>query len=142
MSRKCKTWTMTEERYLETNYATEPIAKLAKELGRTHNSISCRAAKLKLRRNSKEVWNVGRLEQAKILRALRLILKLGEGPQSIRDVSKVLDLNERTSYRYLALIDSIDIGLKKMGDYTDRKYFIDRTISPLYNQQPLRLKAA
>lgn len=67
-------------------------------------------------------------EQRKILRVFRLMAFLYSGKRSVTDLAIELEVSERTVYRYINLLDSIDIGIEQDLDGT---FFIVKDTCPL-----------
>lgn len=55
--------------------------------------------------------------QAKILRVLTLILTLYGHRLSVRSIAEMLDVTERTAYRYLSLIETAGIPVDSVGSH-------------------------
>jgi len=63
------------------------------------------------------------MNQHKIYRVLRLLQMLQEKPRTVMGMSRYLGTSERTVYRYLQLLEKLDLQVKR-----DKfnKYFIEK----------------
>jgi hypothetical protein len=117
---------MSEIRFLENNYDSHSRHSIAKLLGRSPDAISVKACYLGLRKNSHEKIKLSQASQKKILRAFKIIKVLYGATYSVRGIAQLTDIPERAVFVYLALLDTLNIGLKRVGPYHDVKYTIDK----------------
>lgn len=68
-----------------------------------------------------EELDINFVAQAKMARVLKLMRLLCEYRFTIAELSEQLDSNERTVYRYLSLLEFMDVQVEK--DF-EKKYFI------------------
>jgi len=63
------------------------------------------------------------MNQHKIYRVLRLLQLLQERPRTVMGMARYLGTSERTAYRYLQLLEKLDLQVKR-----DKfnKYFIEK----------------
>ena len=62
-------------------------------------------------------------EQAKIYRVLKLIAMLKQRPRDVDDLASLFEVNKRTIYRYLNLLESLGFIIEK--DFHDLYFIAD-----------------
>lgn len=79
------------------------------------------------RRMPKDMHNVF-IAQAKIMRLLELIMFLQASRWTIEQLAEKFDMSDRTIYRYIQILESLEFGVEK--DF-DNRYFIVEDTCPL-----------
>jgi hypothetical protein len=133
INRNCKEWTIREVSYLKANYHLKTNRALANELGRPEGSITGKAFGLGLKKDRVSIGDAY-VKAPKIHRTLSLMADLHTRPMTIEQIAAKYDLTNRSAYRYLGLIESLDgVSItKKDGMYSIK----DRCPICGSNQQP------
>lgn len=125
---KAKEWRLKEIQFIKTNYEKISIKEMAGHLGRTYENVRGKARHLGLRREP-ETSDVA---AQKLLRLFEFLQQFHRGGKTLKELSKIMRVSERTTYRYLNLFLVMNIAIEQ--DF-EGKYFIASDNCPLCNQQ-------
>jgi hypothetical protein len=121
--RKNKRWSLKEIDIITSMYPVATCGEIAKKVGLKKDQVQAA-----VRRFGIEKQSVHTPEQRKMLRVVGFMKYLLRGSRTVSELSIKYCVNQRTIYRYIKLLESLDVEVEQ--DFSGR-FFIPQVCCPL-----------